>query len=254
MTALFVLLAVAALVLLAFARTVRIVPRTPAAAPRSGNELSVDGGVKPRLRGVSHQVAFVAAVPVAIVVALTTSGGLARAAGTAFALSVAGMFGVSSIFHRGSWTPTISRRLGRLDHAMIYGLIAGTYAPIGLLVLHRDWRVPILGAVWGCACLAAAVKLMWARPPTWLTPVISIALGWTAVVVLPQIVESIGIGGALLLVAGGLAYTIGALVYVRRRPDPAPATFGYHELFHALVIVAVACQYSTIVFYVLPRA
>jgi hemolysin III len=98
------------------------------------------------------------------------------------------------------------------------------------------------------------VKLLWARPPTWFTPVISIALGWTAVVILPQIVDTIGIGGALLLVAGGLAYTVGALVYVRQRPNPAPATFGYHELFHALVIVAVGCQYSTIVFYVLPRA
>jgi len=224
------------------------------ARQRSDNGLGADGEQRPRLRGVSHQIAFFAAVPAAVAVTLTTHGGIARAAGSAFALSVVAMFGVSSVFHRGSWTPAASRRLGRLDHAMIYALIAGTYAPIGLLVLHRDWRVPILASVWGCACLAASVKLVWARPPIWLAPVISIALGWTAVVLLPQIVASIGIGGASLLVAGGLAYTAGALVYVRRRPNPAPATFGYHELFHALVIVAVACQYSTIVFYVLPQA
>ncbi len=228
--------------------------RESRAAQRSDNGVGVDGGQKPRFRGVSHQIAFFAAVPAAIAVTLTTHGGVARAAGAAFALSVVAMFAVSSIFHRGSWSPVASRRLGRLDHAIIYLLIAATYAPIGLLVLHRGWRAPILASVWGCACLGAAVKVVWPRPPTWLTPVITVALGWTAVVVLPQIVDTIGIGGALLLVAGGLAYTMGALVYLRQRPNPAPATFGYHELFHALVIVAVACQYSTIVFYVLPRA
>jgi len=228
--------------------------RESRAAQRSDNALRVDGGRKPRLRGVSHQIAFFAAVPAAIAVTLTTHAGVPRAAGAAFALSVAAMFAVSSIFHRGTWSPVASRRLGRLDHAIIYVLIAGTYAPIGLLVVQHRWRAPILASVWGCACLAAAVKLLWARPPKWFTPVISIALGWAAVVVLPQIVDSIGISGALLLVAGGLAYTVGALVYVRQRPDPAPSIFGYHELFHALVIVAVACQYSTMVFYVLPRA
>ena len=166
------------------------------AAPMSslgGSELEA---ARPRLRGVSHQIAFFAAVPAAVAVTLTTHGGVARAAAAAFALSVAAMFGVSSIFHRGSWTPAVSRRLGRLDHAMIYALIAGTYAPIGLLVLHRGWRVPILATVWGCACLAALVKLVWARPPTWLAPAISVGLGWTAVLVLPQIIDGIGLGPA----------------------------------------------------------
>jgi len=108
--------------------------------------------------------------------------------------------------------------------------------------------------VWGGACLAAGVKLVWVRAPTWLAPAISIALGWAAVIVLPQIVDGIGVAGAALLIAGGLAYSVGALVYLRQRPDLAPATFGYHELFHVLVIIAVACQYSTIVFFVLPSA
>jgi hemolysin III len=185
---------------------------------------------------------------------VTTHAGVARATSAAFALSVAAMFGVSSVFHRGSWTPVVARRLGRVDHAMIYALIAGTYAPIGLLVLHRDWRVPILSIVWGGACIAAVVKLVLESPPAWLTPAISVGLGWTAVLVLPQIIDGIGLVPALLLLAGGVAYTVGAVVYVSQRPNPAPATFGYHELFHALVIVAVACQYSTIVFYVLPQA
>jgi hemolysin III len=169
-------------------------------------------------------------------------------------MSVTAMFGVSSVFHRGSWTPGVARRLGHLDHVMIYALIAGTYAPIGLLVLHRGWRVPILATVWGGACLAAFVKLVLAKPPTWLAPAISVGLGWTAVLVLPQIIDVVGLVPALLLVAGGLAYTAGAVGYLRQRPNPAPATCGYHEVFHALVIVAVVCQYSTIAFYVLPRA
>jgi hemolysin III len=215
--------------------------------------MTCDGRPRPRLRGVSHQVAFVAAAPAAVAVTLTTHTGIARAAAAAFALSVAAMFGVSSVFHRGTWTPAVAHRLGRLDHAMIYALIAGTYAPIGL-VLHRDWRVPILATVWGGAAVAALVKLVSARPPAWLTPVISVGLGWTAVLVLPQIIRGIGVVPTLLLLAGGVAYTVGAVVYVRQRPNPAPGTFGYHEVFHALVIVAVACQYSTIVFYVLPQA
>jgi len=216
--------------------------------------LTCDGRPRPRLRGVSHQLAFFASVPAAVAVILTTHTGVARAASAAFALSVAAMFGVSSVFHRGSWTPAVARRLGRLDHAMIYALIAGTYAPIGLLVVHREWRVPILVTVWGGACIAAAVKLVSESPPAWLTPVISVGLGWTAVLVVPQIIDGIGLVPTLLLLAGGVAYTVGAVVYMRQRPNPAPATFGYHELFHALVVVAVACQYSSIVFYVLPQA
>lgn len=213
-----------------------------------------DGSPRPRFRGVSHQIAFFAAVPAAIAVAFTTTDGVARAAGTVFAVSVATMFGVSSLFHRGSWTPQAARRLGRLDHTMIYALIAGTYAPIGLLVVHHAWRLPILAIVWGGACLATTIKLVWARAPAWVPAAVCVALGWAAVIVLPQIVHGIGLAGSALLLAGGVAYSIGALVYVRQRPNPAPATFGYHELFHALVIVAVVCQYSTIVFYVLPHA
>ena len=219
----------------------------------SASLTTCDGDPRPRLRGLSHQIAFFAAVPAAVAVGLTTDGGVARVAGTAFASTVAAMFGVSSVFHRGSWTPQVARRLGRLDHAMIYGLIAATYAPIGLLVVHDGWRLLILATVWGGACLAAAIKIAWARAPRWVPAAIGIALGWAAVIVIPQIVDGIGVTGTALLLAGGIAYSVGAVVYVRRRPNPAPATFGYHEVFHALVIAAVACQYSTIVFYVLPR-
>jgi len=226
----------------------------PFAGAATGIATACDGSPRPRFRGLSHQVAFCAALPAAVAVALTTDGAVARAAGTAFAVSVAAMFGVSAVFHRGSWSPRAALRLGRLDHAMIYALIAATYAPIGLLVVHRGWRLPILVAVWGGAFLASAIKLAWAEAPTWVPAAISLALGWVAVIVSPQIVAGIGPAGSGLLLAGGIAYSIGAVVYVRQRPNPAPGTFGYHEVFHALVITAVICQYSTIVFYVLPRA
>jgi hemolysin III len=290
MTALVALFAVSAFALLAIGRYWRVVPaavavgrrsptsypvaepplRSPHLAPAASAKPSpesrgatiattavattCDGRPRPRLRGFFHHVAFFAAVPAAIAVGVTTDGEVARASGTAFAVMVAAMFGVSSMFHRGSWTPQVARRLGRLDHAMIYGLIAATYAPIGLLVVHRGWRLPILATVWGGACLATAVKVAWARAPTWVPAALSVALGWAVVIVFPQIVGGIGVAGSGLLLAGGIAYSAGAVVYVRQRPDPAPATFGYHEVFHALVVAAVVCQYSTIVFYVLPRA
>jgi hemolysin III len=199
---------------------------------------------------VSHQLAFFVAVPLGVALTLSADGTLARTASIAFAASVISMFGVGTLFHRRSWTPRAARRIGQLDHA----LIAGTYAPIGLLVIHPDWRAPILTAAWGGTLLATAAKLAWRGAPTWVAPTVCIALGWIAILVLPQIVERIGVAGTLLLVGGGLVYTTGAVVYARQRPDPIPHVFGYHELFHALVIVAVACQYAAVGFFVVPRA
>jgi hemolysin III len=203
---------------------------------------------------VSHQLAFFVAIPVGIALTLSAHGALARTASIAFAASVISMFGVGTLFHRLSWTPRAARRIGHLDHAMIYALIAGTYAPIGLLVIHPGWRAPILTAAWGGTLLATAAKLAWRGAPTWVAPAVCIALGWIAILVLPQIVDRIGVAGTLLLVGGGLVYTTGAVVYARQRPDPIPHVFGYHELFHALVIVAVGCQYAAVAFFVVPRA
>ena len=203
---------------------------------------------------MSHQFAFLIAVPVGVAVALSAHGAVARAATIAFAASVVTLFGVSTLFHRLTWTPRAARRVGQLDHAMIYALIAGTYAPVGLLVIQPTWRVPILAAAWGGALLATAAKLAWPAAPTWVAPVVCVSLGSIALVALPQIVDRIGVPGTLLLIGGGLSYLIGAVVYARRHPDPLPETFGYHELFHALVIVAVACQYASVAFFVLPQA
>ena len=174
----------------------------------------------PRLRGVSHEIALAFALPAGVALALSAQGTVARAAAIAFASSVVGMFGVSTLFHRITWAPDAKLWLGRIDHAMIYALIAGTYTPITLLVLHPGWRAPILAIVWGGALVATAAKFLWHDAPRWVAPVTCVALGGVALVALPQIFDRIGAAGALLLVSGGAFYTVGAVVYATRRPDP----------------------------------
>ena len=206
---------------------------------------------KPRLRGVLHEIGFFVALPLAALLPLAAEGTRARLSAAVFAGSVVTMFGASALYHRPTWTPTRRRWLRRLDHAGIYGLIAGSYTPFGLLVLDGAWRITVLAIVWTGAALSILLKLFWCDGPKWLAAVLGIGLGWTGVVVYPQLVERLGVGPALLLLAGGLCYTAGAIVYARRKPDPVPRVFGYHEVFHALTIVAVACQYVVVAFWVL---
>jgi hemolysin III len=208
----------------------------------------------PRFRGVSHQFAFPVAVLVGCALAIYAPTPTARASAIVFAASVAAMFGASALYHRFPCSPERRRRLRLLDHAMIYTLIAGTYTPFGFLVIHPGWRVPMLSIVWGGALLAIAVQWWWPGRPTWLAAALGVVLGWIAVIAFPQIVGRIGVPGSVLLLVGGVAYTLGAIVYARERPDPVPHVFGYHEVFHGLVVFAVVCQYSTIAFFVLPRA
>jgi hemolysin III len=214
----------------------------------------LDRDAPPRFRGVTHLLAFVAAAPVGVLVVVHARSGIAQFGAVVFAASVAAMLGVSSLFHRRRWTPARKRWIGVLDHAMIYVLIGGTYTPIALLVLRTGWRTPLLMVVWGGGIVATATKLLRPNTPGWVSACTCLVLGWISVITLPQIIERIGLGAACLLVVGGLAYTAGAVVYARRRPDPFPRSFGYHEIFHLLVVVAVACQYLTVGLFVLPRA
>jgi hemolysin III len=209
--------------------------------------------VRPRFRGFSHRIAFFLSLPLAIALAFDVETAAGRVAAIAFGASVALMFGASALYHTVTWSDARRRWLRRLDHAGIYALIAGSYTPVGLLVLQGRWRLVVLGIVWIGAAVAIALKLLWVDGPKWLSAAIGIALGWVAVVVFPQLLDRVGIAGSLLVLAGGLAYTAGAIVYALRRPDPFPTVFGYHEVFHALVILAVACQYSAIAFFVLPK-
>jgi hemolysin III len=160
------------------------------------------------------------------------------------------MFGASALYHRPTWTPTARSWLARLDHAGIYLLIAGTYTPFGLLVFSRGWAIPVLSIVWTGAVAAILLKLFWVQAPKWLSAVLGIGLGWVAVVAFPELLK-LHVVALLLLLFGGVLYTAGALVYALKRPDPVPHVFGYHELFHVLVIAAVGCQYAVIAFFVL---
>jgi hemolysin III len=208
---------------------------------------------KPRLRGLSHEIAFYLALPLGIVLVLEADTARGQAAAAVFAASVAAMFGASGLYHRVNWSDARRLWMRRLDHAGIYALIAGTYTPFGLLVLRGNWRVVVLAIVWTGAAAAVLLKFLWVDAPKWLSAVTGIGLGWVGVVVFPQLLTRIGVGGSLLVLAGGLGYTAGALVYAFRRPDPVPTVFGYHELFHAFVIAAVGFQYAAVAFFVLPK-
>jgi hemolysin III len=214
--------------------------------------VAIAAGAKPRLRGLSHAAAFLAAVPLGVLLVVEAETSLGRLAAVVFAASVVTMFGASALYHAPNWPDGPRRWLRRIDHAGIYGLIAGTYTAFGLLAAKGNWRPVVLGIVWIGALAAIVFKFAWIDAPKWISSVIGVALGWIGVIVFPQLLGEIGVGGSLLVLAGGLLYTAGALVYAFRRPDPYPAVFGFHEVFHVLVIAGVACQYSAVAFFVLP--
>jgi hemolysin III len=209
---------------------------------------------RPRLRGVLHQYAFFASLLTGIPLVAAAPTPSARFAATAFAASVAAMFGVSAVYHRVTWRPRPRAWMARLDHATIYVLIAGTYTPYALLALSGAWRVVVLAVVWSGAAAAIVLKFAWVDAPKALAAALGVALGWAGVAALPQLVEEVGAAATVLVVAGGALYTAGAVVYALRRPDPLPAVFGYHELFHALVVAGVACHYASVAFFVVPGA
>jgi hemolysin III len=204
---------------------------------------------RPLLRGVLHEVAFFVALVTGVLLVAEADGTRERLAAAVFASSVVACFGASALYHRVTWRPHVRLWMRRVDHAGVYLLIAGTYTPVSLLALHGAWRPVVLAVVWGGTAAAIVLKFVWVAAPKWLAAAIGLALGWVAVIALPELVRSISPAAVILLVVGGLAYTAGAIVYARGRPDPVPAVFGYHELFHALTIVGVACQYVAIAFF-----
>jgi hemolysin III len=212
---------------------------------------TLDPTLKPRLRGVLHQWAFAVSLAAGAGLVLAAGSARARIAVTVYALSVAALFGTSALYHRVNWRTLGARRwMRRLDHTMIFVLIAGTYTPLGLLVLRGTLGVVILVAVWSAVLAGAVFKLVWIDAPGWLGAATYVAIGWIALVALPELLDRLGVAAFAALALGGVLYSVGAVIYAHKRPDPVPTVFGYHELFHLLVILAAALQYAVIAFWI----
>jgi hemolysin III len=205
---------------------------------------------RPRLRGWLHLVWFEASLVAGPLMLAITDGAARITAMAVYTATVSGLFGTSALYHRGNWSITASRRLQRLDHVMIFFLIAGTATPAFLLGLSGALGLVAVTVMWTLSLAAALIHLRWMNAPEKLVGATFIALGWAAGMALPAVWIRFGVAPALLIIAGGLLYTVGAVSYHRRRPDPLPAVFGYHEVFHGYVCVAAACQYLAIAIFI----
>jgi hemolysin III len=208
--------------------------------------LCVDVEVKPRLRGVSHAFAFVAALAGCFFLALAPAEGVRHLAGMVFGVSLVLMFGISATYHCPNWSPATSQRIQRFDHAAIYVLIAGTFTPMASLDAAGGWSPRLLWVMWAAALTGAGLALLGISGPRGLRSLLYVVLGTVSLPVLLRLPDVIGPERVGWLVFGAVLYALGAGVYARRWPDPRPTVFGYHELFHLMVIAAAAVHYAVI--------
>jgi hemolysin III len=203
--------------------------------------------ISPRLRGVFHQYAFFAAVAAGIVLVVLADGLRERFAVWVYATALAVMFGASALYHRFPWRSAAARlRARRLDHATIFVFIAGTYTPFALLAFSGTTQIVVLVSVWAGALLGLALELAWIESPRWISAVAYLSVGWVGVMAAPQLFPSLGVAAAVLVIVGAGLYTLGALAYATTWPNPFPATFGFHEVFHVLVVVAAVTQFVAV--------
>jgi hemolysin III len=202
--------------------------------------------VKPRLRGVSHEVAAFVFPALGLLLVLIAPTASSRVPLAIYTAGVTAMYATSACYHRGRWSAAGKQRMRRLDHSMILMGIAATYTPIAAIGLDGSTARALLAAVWSLAGGGIVIRNLWLGAPRWLVSGVYIAVGWTALAVLPALWSQLGAVTCALLLLGGLVYSLGALVYSRRRPDPVPAVFGYHEVFHALVLLAGLIFYSAV--------
>jgi hemolysin III len=207
----------------------------------------------PMLRGVSHAVAFWVAVAAAATLAVLAPTATARASALVYGGGLCALFAASATYHRWRWSDRWRPLLRRIDHSTIFVFIAASYTPVALLVLHGTLATAILCVVWGGALAGAGLKLIWIDAPKWLAAGLYVALGWVAIVTVPDLWTDLGWLAVAAFALGGALYTTGAVVYARERPDPWPRVFGYHEIFHALVVAAAAAHFAVVAFYALPN-
>jgi len=210
--------------------------------------------IAPLLRGVSHFWAFWFAVVGAIVLVLLAQDAVSTAAAAIYGTALCALFAGSALYHRWRWDPRWRPLLRRIDHSTIFVFIAATYTPVSLLVLDGSMRWVVLAIAWSGALAGVLFSLAWISAPRWLTAVTYLALGWVAVIMVPQLVERLHAAPLSLIAAGGILYTIGAVIYARGRPNPWPRVFGFHELFHAFVIAAALCHFAAMAGWVVPGA
>ena len=206
---------------------------------------------KPRLRGWLH--AYAAAISVVtgislLAVAFALRGPHAGWPTAIYALTVTALFGTSASYHRLRWSPRGHAIMKRLDHSMIFVFIAGTYTPLAVLTLSGTAQVAVLAVVWSGALFGVALQTAWPGAPAWLSVPCYIALGWVAIFVFPDLLRHGGVTAFVLIAIGGVIYTLGAIVYAFKRPNPIPGVFGFHEVFHACTLAAALCHYVAIWF------
>ncbi len=209
--------------------------------------------VKPKLRGVIHEYSFPISLLAGGLLVYFASGGRERLALAIYAVSLSALLGTSALYHRVNWQRPSSRMwMRRLDHSMIFLLIAGTVTPFALLVVPGGLGTALLIAVWAGALAGIFVELVWTSSPKWVSVAVYLAVGWIGALAFPSIVSNAGLGAGALIALGGVLYTIGAVVYARQRPDPRPAVFGYHEIFHVLVVAAAIAHFTAVAIYAAP--
>lgn len=202
--------------------------------------------VKPTLRGWQHAVMFPFAVVAGVILVATAPTMAGRVSSAIFASTAALLFGVSALLHRGTWSPHVEALLRRLDHANIYLIIAGTYTPFAVLALPESEGKILLAIVWTGALIGVVLRVFWIGAPRWLSTTLYVVVGWIIIFFIPELVDQVGAGVVALIALGGILYTLGAIVYATKWPNPRERTYGFHEVFHSLTIAAFTAHYIAV--------